>query len=114
MGQAVEVTMGGTTYSVAAILVVAALLILAIAVAVGGVIAYRRKREVTMEKNELSQTFLESMARRVVAWGCTTVGFLGLILALNAGYSNEYVSAGACLAASALAFGVYAYAFLRK
>ncbi len=67
-----------------------------------------------METNEISRTFLESMARRVVAWGCTTVGFLGLILAVNAAFSSEYVGAGTILAASALAFGVYAYAFLRR
>ncbi len=67
-----------------------------------------------METNEVSQPFLDSMARRVVAWGSTTVGFLGLVLAVNASLSDEYVGAGACLAASALAFGVYAYAFLRR
>ncbi len=67
-----------------------------------------------MATHEKDQPFLESMARRVVAWGCTTIGFLGPILALNAAYSGEYLGAGASLAASALAFGVIAYAFMRR
>ena len=67
-----------------------------------------------METHEKSQPFLESMARRVVAWGGTTIGILGPILAVNAAYSGEYVGAGASLAASAMALGVVAYAFVRR
>ena len=63
---------------------------------------------------ESTPSFLEAMSRRVVAWGNATVGFLGLVLAVNAALSDEYIGAGVCLAASALAFGVMAYAFLRR
>ena len=67
-----------------------------------------------METNKINNSFLESMARRVVAWGSTAAGILGLVLAVNAALDGEYVGAGACLAASALAYGVVAYAFLRR
>ena len=67
-----------------------------------------------METKETSPAFLESMAKRVVAWGCTAVGFLGLVLAVNAALSDEYIGAGVSLVASALAFAVMAYAFLRR
>ena len=67
-----------------------------------------------METNQHSRPFVESMARRVVSWGPTITGFLGLILAVNAALGDQFIGAGACLAASALAFGVVAYAFLRR
>ena len=54
-----------------------------------------------METNKINNSFLESMARRVVAWGSTAAGILGLALAVNAALDGEYVGAGACLAASA-------------
>ena len=63
---------------------------------------------------ESSTSFLESMSRRVVAVGSVVAGSLGLVLAVNAALSDEYIGAGVCLAASALAFGVLAYAFLRR
>ncbi len=58
--------------------------------------------------------FMTAAARRGVFWGSTIVGVLGIVLALNAGLSDEYAGAGACLAASALALGVIGYAFVRK
>ena len=58
--------------------------------------------------------FLTGMARRTALWGSTIVGFLGIVLALNAGLSDEYTGAGVCLGASALAFGVVAYVSLRR
>ncbi len=67
-----------------------------------------------METIESSPSFLEEMSRRVVAWGSIVTGSLGLVLAVNAALSDEYIGAGVCLAASALAFGVMAYAFLRR
>lgn len=63
---------------------------------------------------ESTPSFLEAMSRRVVAWGSIVTGSLGLVLAVNAALSDEYIGAGVCLAASALAFGVMAYAFLRR
>ena len=63
---------------------------------------------------ESSPSFLEAMSRRAVAWGSFVTGSLGLVLAVNAALSDEYIGAGVCLAASALAFGVMAYAFLRR
>ena len=65
---------------------------------------------------ETSQTndFLSSMSRRVAVWGATTAGFLGLVLAVNAALSNEYIGAGVCLVASALSFAVLGNAFARK
>ena len=53
--------------------------------------------------------FMTAAARRTAFWGSAIVGFLGVVLALNAGLSDQYAGAGACLAASALAFGVVAY-----
>ncbi len=67
-----------------------------------------------METTESNPSFWDSMPRRVVAWGSIFTGFLGLILAVNASLSDDFIGAGACLAASALAFGVMAYAFLRR
>ncbi len=45
-----------------------------------------------------------SVAERLCLWGSTIVGFLGIIIAINATLSGEYVGAGVCLAAAALAF----------
>jgi hypothetical protein len=47
------------------------------------------------------------------ALGTLLTGVAGIILALNAASSNEFVGAGICLAASALAFGLLANAALR-
>lgn len=58
--------------------------------------------------------FLTFMARRVVAWGSTIVGIAGIVLAINAALTNEFVGAGVCLLASTLAFGVIGYAFSRE
>ena len=62
-----------------------------------------------MELKQPGQPFLHSMATRVAIWGPTITGLLGLVLAVNAAGSSQYVGAGVCLAASALAFGVVAY-----
>jgi hypothetical protein len=58
--------------------------------------------------------FMPAMAFRMAIWGPTIVGILGVVLALNAALSDEYTGAGACLVASALAFGVLAYLSLRR
>lgn len=58
--------------------------------------------------------FTTAAARRTAFWGPAIVGFLGVVLALNAGLSDQYTGAGACLVASALAFGVVAYVSLRR
>ena len=58
--------------------------------------------------------FMTAAARRLVFWGSTIIGILGIVLALNAALSDEYTGAGACLAASALALGVIGYTFVRR
>ena len=58
--------------------------------------------------------FMTAAARRTAFWGPAIVGFLGIVLAVNAGLSDAYTGAGACLAASALAFGVVAFLPLRR
>ena len=58
--------------------------------------------------------FMTAAAGRIVFWGSTIVGVLGIVLALNAGLSDEYTGAGACLAASALALGIIGYTFVRR
>ncbi len=58
--------------------------------------------------------FLASSAPRTGFWGCTIVGFAGLILAVNAGLDSEYVGAGLLLIASAVAFGAVGYNSGRK
>jgi hypothetical protein len=65
---------------------------------------------------ETDQTndFLASMSRRVAVWGATFAGLLGLLVAINAALSDEYVGAGVCLVASALSFAVVGNAFARK
>jgi len=42
------------------------------------------------------------------------VGFLGIILAINAALDSEFIGVGACLAASALAFGAIGYMFTKQ
>jgi hypothetical protein len=54
------------------------------------------------------------MSRRVAVWGATFAGLLGLLVAINAALSDEYVGAGVCLVASALSFAVVGNAFARK
>ncbi len=58
--------------------------------------------------------FMTAAARRMVFWGSTIIGVLGIVLALNASLSNEYTGAGACLVASALALGIIGYTFARR
>ncbi len=58
--------------------------------------------------------FMAAAATRMVFWGSTIIGILGIVLALNAALSDEYAGAGACLAASALALGVIGYTFVRR
>ena len=58
--------------------------------------------------------FMTAAATRMVFWGSTIVGILGMVLALNAALSDEYIGAGACLAASALALGIIGYTFVRR
>jgi len=52
-------------------------------------------------------------ARRVSLWGLIIVGFLGLVLVINAALSDDYVGAGVLAAASALAFGFLGHTFGR-
>ena len=58
--------------------------------------------------------FLTSMTRRMLARGGTIVGIAGIVLAIDARLAGDYIGAGMCLAASASALGVIAYAFLRN
>lgn len=55
-----------------------------------------------------------SMATRVAFWGPTIAGFLAVVLAISAALESEWVGAGVCLVAAALAFGVIAYAFVKE
>jgi len=45
-------------------------------------------------------------ARRFAVVGLPSTGVLGIILALNSALSSDFIGAGVCLAASALAFGL--------
>ena len=45
------------------------------------------------------------MAGRISLWGSAIAGLLGIVLAINATLAGDYVGAGACLVAAALAFG---------
>ncbi len=63
-----------------------------------------------MEKSE----FMAAAARRLTFWGSTIVAVLGVVLAINAAYSDEYTGAGVCLAASALAIGILSHTFIRR
>ena len=67
-----------------------------------------------MNVDNANQPFTVSMASRVALWGPTIVGFLGPVLAIAAAQSSDYTGAGLCLAASAFAFGVVGYIFLRR
>ena len=66
-----------------------------------------------MENTELNQSAV-AMASRISLWGLTIVGFLGIILAINAALDNEFIGVGSCLAASALAFGAIGYVFTKR
>ncbi|MDP6636251.1 MAG: hypothetical protein QGG42_15230 [Phycisphaerae bacterium] len=56
-----------------------------------------------------------SVVPGVAVFGCLLVGFAGLIGAAAAMFDfNDPTGAGACLAASAIAFGLAANASLRK
>ena len=66
-----------------------------------------------MMQTDTRSDFLVSAAASVGFWGATATGFLGVVLAVNASLSDEYVGAGVCLIASALAFGATAFAFSR-
>ena len=79
-----------------------------------GKMTLHKRKETYMGTDQANEPFLVSMATRVTSWGPTITGLLGLILAVNAALSDEYIGAGVCLVASGLAFGVMAYAFLRK
>jgi drug/metabolite transporter (DMT)-like permease len=55
------------------------------------------------------------MERRVFFWGSAIVGFLGIVLAINASLANQGgVGAGLILLASAVAFGAIGHVFLRN
>ena len=58
--------------------------------------------------------FMSAAATRMVFWVSTIIGILGVVLALNAALSDEYVGAGVCLGASALALGIIGYTFIRR
>ncbi len=58
--------------------------------------------------------FIAEAARRLTFWGSTIVAVLGVVLAINAAYSDEYTGAGVCLAASALAIGILSHTFIRR
>ncbi len=57
---------------------------------------------------------MTAAAKRIAFWGPTIVGALGIVLALNAGLSDEYIGAGVCLAASTSAFGIIGYTVVRR
>ncbi len=61
-----------------------------------------------------THSFFKAAARRMAFWGSTIVGILGIVLAINAGFSDEFIGAGVCLAGSAMAFGVLGYTFVRR
>lgn len=63
---------------------------------------------------EISGGFIASAAPRTAFWGCTIVGFAGLIVAFNAALDSEYVGAGALLIASAVAFGAIGHVASRR
>ena len=66
-----------------------------------------------MKNTEISQS-TAARASRISLWGLTIVGFLGIILAINAALDNEFIGVGSCLAASALAFGAIGYVFTKR
>ncbi len=61
-----------------------------------------------------SGSFMADAASRLLFWVGTTIGILGVILALNAGLQNDYAAAAACLAASSMALGINGYFFIRR
>jgi hypothetical protein len=71
------------------------------------------KEDRQVERKE-SGSFMSDAASRLLFWVGTTIGILGVVLAINAAYSDEYTGAGACLAASALALGINGYFFIRR
>ena len=54
------------------------------------------------------------MEKRVALWGSAIVGFLAIILSINASLSDQFIGAGLLLIASALAFGFIGFVFLKK
>ena len=52
-------------------------------------------------------------ARRVSHWGQIIIGFLAIILSINAALESNYTGSGVLLGASALAFGFLGYTFGR-
>ena len=58
--------------------------------------------------------FMAEAARRLTSWGTTIVAVLGVVLAINAAYSDQYTGAGVCLAASALAIGALSHTFIQR
>jgi hypothetical protein len=52
--------------------------------------------------------------KRVTLWGSVLVGFLGLILSINASLDSQFIGAGLLLIASALAFGFVDFCFLEE
>ena len=54
------------------------------------------------------------MEKRVALWGSVIVGFLGIILAINASLDSKLIGAGVLLIASAMAFGFIGFVFLKK
>lgn len=55
--------------------------------------------------SEQSAKSVTQAVRRLYLVGLSVIGVLGIVLALNAALSNQFVGAGVCLAASALALG---------
>jgi hypothetical protein len=55
-----------------------------------------------------------SVEKRASLWGSVIVGFLGIILAINASLDSQFIGAGVSLIASAMAFGFIGLIFLRK
>jgi drug/metabolite transporter (DMT)-like permease len=54
------------------------------------------------------------MEKRAALWGSVIVGFLGIVLVINASLDSEWVGAGLLLIASAISFGAIGYVFLKK
>ena len=54
------------------------------------------------------------MEKRVALWDCVIVGFLGIVLAINASLDRQHVGTSVLLIASALAFGFFGFVFVRK
>ena len=61
-----------------------------------------------------SATASASRAERIAFWGLTIVGLMGLLLAINAATSGQFVGAGVCMAASGLAFGAIGWIFMPR